>query len=152
MKDNAPQCMRTFETSDDVRQQVQRIQDSMAESSRGRFDVSRELDDLKVVVRLTVEFRSYLQLSCTHRFCLEYVCDSIRSGVDSYCNLTHAYKVLVGATESKIKWSSISIPLLKEQFVSMFSEFERETNFENKCRLLLDLFKVQMVVAAVSYD
>jgi len=152
MKDDLPQCTRTFETSDDVRQRVRTIQDSMEESSRGRFYVGEELDDLKFLVKLTVEFHAYLRLACTHRFCLEYACESIRSGVDSYCNLTHAYKVLVGATESKIEWNGISVPSLREQFTLMFGEFDGEINFENKCRLLLDLFKLQMVFAAVSYD
>jgi hypothetical protein len=40
----------------------------------------------------------------------------------------------------------------KTQFISMFNEFTKEANFENKCRLLLDLFKLQMVFASISYD
>ena len=30
-------------------------------------------------------------------------------------------------------------------FISTFNNFVEETNFENKCRLLLDLFKLQTV-------
>src|ERR1700704_4250058 len=107
MKEDFPQCFQTFETSDDVRQRVRTIQDFMVESSKGRFYEGEELDDLKNVVRLTVEFDSYLHLACMHRFCLEYACESIRSGVDSYCNLTHAYKVLVNARESTVAWGSL---------------------------------------------
>jgi len=66
--------------------------------------------------------------------------------------VTHAYKVLVNAKESKIEWGRLSIPLLEEQFAPMFAEFEQEANFENRCRLLLDLFKLQIVFAGMSYD
>ena len=44
-----------------------------------------------------------------------------------------------------------SMESFKSQFVSMFNQFTNETNFENKCRLLLDLFKLQIVFAGVSY-
>jgi hypothetical protein len=39
----------------------------------------------------------------------------------------------------------------KTQFVSMFKEFTEEVNFENKCRLLLDLFKLQIIFVGISY-
>jgi len=143
--------METVGTSKDVRQQVRTIQSLMEQSAEGSF-LEPELHDLRTVTGFTVEFHYYLQLSCTHPFCLGYVCDSIFSAVDSYQSLTHAYKVLANATESRIEWSSLSIPLLKERFVAMFGEFEREVNFISKCRLLLDLFKLQIVFAGASYD
>jgi len=34
----------------------------------------------------------------------------------------------------------------------MFNNIAAEGNFEIKCRLLLDLFKLQIVFAGVSYD
>jgi hypothetical protein len=34
----------------------------------------------------------------------------------------------------------------------MFNSFTKEVNFESKCRLLLDLFKLQIVFAGISYD
>jgi hypothetical protein len=46
----------------------------------------------------------------------------------------------------------ISTMSLKKQFLSWFHEFEIETSFEKKCRLLLDLFKLQIVFAGVLYD
>jgi hypothetical protein len=60
---------------------------------------------------------------------------------------------LVGATSSKVEWGMISSrESFKEKFIAMFDEFTQEVNFENKCRLLLDLFKLQMAFAAVSYE
>jgi hypothetical protein len=40
----------------------------------------------------------------------------------------------------------------KTQFVSMFNKFTKEVNFEKKCRLLLDLFKLEIVFAGISYN
>jgi hypothetical protein len=36
--------------------------------------------------------------------------------------------------------------------VGSFNKFTLEKNFEKKCRLLLDLFKLQIVFAGVFYD
>jgi hypothetical protein len=60
---------------------------------------------------------------------------------------------LVGATGSNVKWGMItSWESFKARFISMFDEFTAEVNFENKRRLLLDLFKLQIVFAGVSYE
>ena len=39
---------------------------------------------------------------------------------------------------------------LRDRFLSLYPEFVAETKFENKCRLLLDLFKLQIVFAGGS--
>jgi len=41
---------------------------------------------------------------------------------------------------------------LRDRFLSLYREFVAETKFENKCRLLLDLFKLQIVFAGAFYD
>jgi hypothetical protein len=150
----------------------------MVESAKSCFDES-ELGDLRAVIRLTVEFHHYLEHGSTemaralqagphasrfndlqsasadplNKYDLGYTCNSIRSGVDSFCNLNATYRILVGATGSKVEWGMISSrDLFKTQFMLMFNEFTEEANFENKCRLLLDLFKLQIVFAGVSYE
>jgi hypothetical protein len=164
--------------ADDVITRVKEIQTSMVEAAKSCFDES-ELGGLRCVIRLTLEFHDYLEhgsvemaarlqhgpspylLKDLHsaiadpfnKYDLEYACDSIRSGVDSFCILNASYRVLVGATSSKVEWGMISSrESFKEKFIAMFDEFTQEVNFENKCRLLLDLFKLQMAFAAVSYE
>jgi len=39
---------------------------------------------------------------------------------------------------------------IKDRFLALYPEFMVETAFENKCRLLLDLFKLQVVFAGRS--
>src|SRR5208282_3767867 len=134
-----------------------------------------EQDDLRILIRLTLEFDDYLKNgipglrviaeSERHRpggFIippneleleeLKYSLESIFSGIDSFRRVNAAYRVLVGATGSKVEWGMASMASLKEQFISMFHEFTAETSFEKKCRLLLDLFKIQIVFAGVFYD
>ncbi|MGB7173679.1 MAG: hypothetical protein WBD23_09015, partial [Candidatus Acidiferrales bacterium] len=74
-----PECVRLLR-ADAIRQRVQAIQASMKESADGCFSES-ELEHLGVVIRLAVELHEYFQLSCTHSFCLEYVSESIFSGI-----------------------------------------------------------------------
>jgi len=84
---------------------------------------------------------------------MESACRAIRSGVDSFCGLNATYRILSGATGSNIKWGMISSwESFKVRFISMFDEFTAEVHFENKCRLLLDLFKLQIVFAGVLYE
>jgi hypothetical protein len=154
------------------RKRVQTIQASMVKSVESCFSES-EQDGLRCLIRLTVEFDYYLkagnpplrklmeqsQLRLNTNIQikpkeneLRYSTESIFWGIDSFCHVNNAYNVLVGATKSRVRWGKVSMSSLKKQFVSMFKKFTFEKNFEKKCRLLLDLFKVQIVFAGVFYD
>jgi hypothetical protein len=164
--------------NDNVTKQVEEMQASMVESAKSSFD-DTEFGHLRAVIRLTVEFRDYVEhgsvdiaTSLLHRphakyvadalsastdpfnkYDLAYACESIRSGVDSFCRLSASYRLLDSATSSRVEWNMISSrDSFKTQFVSMFNKFTEEVNFENRCRLLLDLFKLQIVFAGVSYN
>jgi hypothetical protein len=150
MKSAQLQCIQPIETSTEVRLRVTMIQRFMVEAAQGCLSKT-ELDHLRAVIRLTVEFSYYLETACTHVSCTMYVSESIFSGIESYCSLTRAYSVLVAATESKIEWNAVSSTSISGQFVSTFDAFDREGSFERKCRLLLDLFKIQIIWAAMSY-
>src|SRR5471030_3020334 len=80
-------------------------------AARSTF-LESELDHLRVVVRLTVEFHDYLQQAGTGALDhtrLTYACESVFSGVDSFCIVNAAYRVLVGATNSRIGLATISM-------------------------------------------
>ncbi len=150
---------------------IKKIQTSMVESAKTTFE-DPELDCLRGLIRLTVEFYVYLHHGNSglrdpvehyqHRADgggqssdldeLKYRIGSIFSGIESFCRVNAAYSVLVGATSSKVEWDVTSMASLNNKFVSMFDDFNREENFEYKCRLLLDLFKLQIVFAGVFYN
>jgi hypothetical protein len=139
--------------SDDVVSEVRAIQASMVDEARSTFSES-ELESLRVVVRLAVEFRRFLRQpnSGLVQHSPAYVCGSVFSGVDAFCDVAAAYRVLVGSTNSRIDWPTMSRLSFAEEFESMFGKFEREDTFEEKCRLLLDLFKLQIVFAGIVYE
>ncbi len=145
-----PDCMSAYIT-DEAIQHVRRIQALMVELAGACFD-EKEQENLRIVVRLTVEFYYFIQQNCTHRFCSEYVSESIMCGFEWYSGLAHTYRVLQDTMESTIDWSHFSTSSLRKDFISMFHDFDKEIYFERKCRLLLDLFKLQIVFAAVFYE
>jgi hypothetical protein len=160
-----------------IKDHLLEIQASMLESKcvKSCFDEPQQ-DHLRALIRLTVEFYDYLQNSNSelrnivegfkHRLGsdikmppkelelneLKYRCGSIFSGIDSFCSVNAVYRVLAGATSSSVEWGNVSILSIKDQFVSAFHEFTKETDFEKKCRFLLDLFKMQIVFAGMFYD
>lgn len=150
MKSDFPQCVEVFR-SEHVVQRVQQTQASMIKSIEDCFSAS-ELDDLRCIVRLAIEFHYYLQLACDHSFCSEYVSGSIFSGIESFMSLAQAYRVLVGATKSQVEWRHLSLSSLKQKFAGLFEKFDKEEVFEKKCRYLLDLFKLQIVFTGIVYD
>lgn len=117
----------------DVFGRVQEIQASMVASAQSCFDQS-ELSHLRGVIRLTVEFHDYLENGSVdlatsilsgplakyvadvrhastdpfNKYDMEYACESIRSGVDSFCRLSASYKILDGATGGMVEWGVAS--------------------------------------------
>jgi hypothetical protein len=122
----------------------------------GSVVVARGIQQQPYVGLTSAEFRKDVRNASTdpfNKYDLGYVCESILSGVDSFWDLSAAYRRSVAETDSKIKWGMVSSrESFNAQFVSMFNEFTEEVNFESKCRLLLDLFKLQVVFAGISYD
>jgi hypothetical protein len=178
MSDNVQKQINGMRDSPEVFERVQEIQASMVESAESRFDES-ELGHLRCLIRLAVEFHDYLEhgsvkvarsmLQGPHakyvpdaqsasadpfnKYDLGFMCESVRSGVDSFCTLSTSYRMLDGATGSKVEWSMISSKeLFRANFAAMFRKFTEEMNFESKCRLLLDLFKLQIVFAGICYN
>jgi hypothetical protein len=163
---------------DDLIIRVKEIQSSMVESAKSCFS-EPELGHLRCLIRLAVEFHDYLEHGSAdvatrlldgplakyvadaqsasadpfNKYDLEYTCGSIRSGVPSFCLLSDRYRVMAGATGSRVEWGMISSrELFKKHFISMFNNFIEEVNFVSKYRLLLDLFKLQIVFAGISFS
>lgn len=156
-----------------TKRQIQEIQTSMIEGAKLCFS-GLEQEHLRCIIRLTGEFNNYLQngnpqlrtIALQHSQSdnlqvppnqlelndLKYSIESIFSGIDSFLSVGAAYRVLVGASSSEIEWGMVPMTSLKEQFFSLYDQFTMEANFEKKCRLLLDLFKIQIVFAGVFYD
>jgi len=143
---------------DDEIERVRAIQESMTESARPGFD-DDDIEQLCVLIRLTVEFYDYLRSAPPwpkfpgdpfHD--LTYQGDSILWNIDSFFKVLHSYCILVGATNTTIDWNAINLGSIRDTFLTTYEDFLREVIFEQKCRLLLDLFKLQIVFAGAFYD
>jgi hypothetical protein len=137
-----------------VVEHVRAIQTSVVEAGQSCF-LESELGHLRTLVRLTVEFLHYLQGEDPAPGIedkLGYVCESVFSGMDSFGLVRAAYQALPGARITVLDSAvGSSIESLKAEFLSLYREFSVESNFEIRCRLLLDLFKLQIVFAGLSY-
>jgi hypothetical protein len=140
-------------SKDYPRAEVDAIQASMLEGA-SHF-LGSEMDALRCVIRLTAEFFHILQrvdIDSINDYSLRYWGESVFSGVDSFASLCGAYRTIEGETRSKLPQRVTSRAALKEEFTAMYREFAGETNFEKRCRLLLDLFKLQIIFVGMTYD
>jgi hypothetical protein len=139
-------------------QRVQAIQLFMEESARPCFD-HKDIEQLRILIRVTVEFHDYLrsappwpQFPDDPFHDITYAIDKILINIDSFRTVLHSYGILVGSARSAIDWKAVEVESVRDRFLSLYPEFVAETKFENKCRLLLDLFKLQIVFAGAFYD
>ena len=140
--------------SDVLVNEVRAIQADMLESAAGSSFSESELDHLRGIIRLTVEFSHYLEgwdPAPNVENKVSYVCESVFAGVDSFEMVSWAYAVLQGACPSELAPGAKSIDSLREEFTLKYGEFIEEGDFERRCRVLLDLFKLQIVFAGLSY-
>jgi hypothetical protein len=156
---------------DDRLQRIRTIQETMVQWARASFSEC-ELEALCVLIRLATEFNDYLHeghpdlrgdsegIDRRHRggvsvdldeYASSYSNESTFSGIDFFCTVTHAYRVLMGAAKSEIEWPAISATSLKVLFISTYTTFDEMNDCQMKCRVLLDLFKIQLVFAGVTY-
>ena len=124
-----------------------------AESAKPGFNEA-DLSSLYTLINLTVEFQIYLQATNIlerERNDVVYACESIFSGIESFVVVNNSYKILVGSMTGELEWNLTNLGSLKERFIPLYQEFLAESAFERKCRLLLDLFKLQIVFAGMSF-
>lgn len=129
---------------------VTTLQRWMVDEAASCFEPS-DLEHLRVLVRLAVEFWYYVQ-GRYEPLDGRYVCDSIFSGVSSFQSVEAAYGVLVGARPSDIEWGAMTGSAVQRDYLATFERFDREQPFEERCRLVLDLFRLQLLFAATSYE
>jgi hypothetical protein len=140
--------------TEEIVKKVRATQAVMADAFETCF-LESEIVNLRVVIRLVIEFEAFIETfdyKSPYSNRVEYEIDSVFSGIQSFSSTIHAYGVLVGSVSSRINWNEISLPSFRDRFVTMFREFEAEASPENKCRILLDLYKLQIVFAGMLYD
>jgi len=113
-----------------------------------------EIQALRTIVRIALEVSAFLRgdepiVSAGRQ--LRYNLDTVISGIKSFTCLSGAYGVLVGALPSGLIWDEMSNDTLLVETLNFTQRFLDETDFMQKCRLLLDLFKLQLALVAIHY-
>ncbi|HWF12059.1 MAG TPA: hypothetical protein VG297_26505 [Bryobacteraceae bacterium] len=130
------------------------MQDSLIAAGKDLF-LPSELDDLRSIIRLTMEFFDYLQGGNPELglrdYDTRYRCDSIFSGVESFCLVSYAYDILPGALGTTLDHVITSEDRLRTEFLAKYDQFLLDNSFEMRCRLVLDLFKLQIIFAGLMY-
>jgi hypothetical protein len=142
----------------DLPNRVALVQVPLMEAGRP-YLVEQEIEWLRTLIRLAVEFEDRLQrtkIEAMERDEVQYLAGSVFSGLNCFLELGSSYHLLDGAGDTQVGWpvgSTIGSPLeLRQQYLTMYQEFLSETTFVNRCRLVLDLFKLQLIFVAIAYD
>lgn len=133
---------------------VDRIYEPAAEAARPGFN-EMDLRCLRSVISLTVDFHIYLEnvnVIAPDMNDVTYACESIFSGIESFVAVNNSYKILEGSLGSGLTWNLRSLESIKEHFAPTYQEFLSERKFEKQCRLLLDLFKLQIVFTGMLFQ
>jgi hypothetical protein len=125
----------------------------MEERGKPHF-TEAELEDLRCIIRITIEFSHFLESdgSRSAQRNVRYISESVFSGVDSFCSVSAALRPMADVTTTELQLAEINSTCLRQVFVSTYRNFLAEGNFEKQCRLLLNLFKMQIVFAGLYYD
>jgi hypothetical protein len=137
---------------------MEEIRDLMAVDARPGFSEA-DIEHLHVLIRLVTQFRDYLRsaapdlaISSSNFEETMYVIDAILFNVESFRKIMQSYSVLVGSEASTLSAKAITVASVGDQFLKLYDVFLHEAGFEPRCRLLLDMFKLEIVFAGAYYD
>ena len=144
---------------DDEIQIVSKIRATMVQEPEADFG-EKEIENLGILIRLSVQFYNFLTSrgrwpvfpeDSFHN--ITYVAESILWNVNSFIYLSrNSYGIMEGRTRSAIDWNTVTAQSVKDRYLSIYQEFIAEADFLKKYRLLLDLYKLQLVYAGMFYD
>jgi hypothetical protein len=152
---------RTRKALQEEAARVRVIVGSVEEAARDAFLHDEEdMEKLRTLIRVTVEFRHFL-LSIPpwphfpedpfHN--MSYMLDKILFHVDWFRDMVHLYGIVADPKRrTTIDWDTITGGSLRDRFLALYDRFLNEADFQNKFRLLLDLFTLQIVYAGMFYD
>lgn len=138
----------------EIRGEVTKIYEFMADSKESSF-LESENAAVFELIKVTVEFWHYLlsaNIDSPDDDALRYACESTFAAVDEFCLISSAYRMQPGARRSSRLVEIPSSLTVKNLYISTYRQLSLETTFEGKCRLLLELFKMQMIFAGLRYE
>lgn len=148
-----------------MREEAERIRSIVAsteEAGQAILDEAFDQNDrekLRTLIRVTVEFNDYLRSippwphfpdDAFHN--MTYMVDKILIHVDWFRDMIHLYGILVGSAGSTVNWNNGTAGSIEKEFLKLYDELLAQRDFLKRFRLLLDLYKLQIVYAGMFYD
>jgi hypothetical protein len=127
---------------------------SALRASAAAYGLGPDLGNYDVVIRLTMEFSQFLvdlEGGPVEPAEIRYKCESVFSGTESFCQLSSDYRVMSDEVRTD-EWPTVSFAQLRGEFMTKYRRFLEETDFPLRCRLLLDLFKLQLLFTGMAYE
>lgn len=107
---------------------------------------------LRCLIRLNVEFFYHLQdEDMNEQSELRYLGNSIFSGIESFCLVSMTYRAMRGDTANQFIEEVVSKKSVKEEFIFYYQKFLAETDFDERCKLILILFRLQLIFTGLTY-
>jgi len=114
-------------------------------------EVPMELDHLAGLIRVVELFNADIcegTLFAARRMPSSMWCDSIFAGVSSFLRISDSARIL---SELELTvWPSMTGPELMNEFRVSYQKFHSDDDFEHRLVLLLDLYKLQILWAAMN--
>ena len=130
---------------------VRCMQQSMVGKEPDYFSES-DIDSLNCLTRIAVEFyyRYLNDLYSADTEIVRYAAESVFACVDTFVSLNSSFTM--SATKAGAShWEIVPPASLREHFIETYRSFENETEFLNRCGLLLDLFRLELILSTLAY-
>jgi len=115
-------------------------------------EVPMKLDHLAGLIRIVELFNADIcegTLFAARRMPANMWCDSIFAGVSSFLRIRDSARIL---SELELTvWPSMTGPELMNEFRASYLKFHSADDFEHRLVLLLNLYKLQILWAAMNY-
>ena len=136
---------------EDIYPIINAMQDTMLAEAKAS-EVPMELDHLASLIRVVELFNADIcegTLFAARRMPPNMWCDSIFASVKSFLLIRDSARIL---SELELTvWPSMTGPELMNEFRVSYHKFHSADDFEHRLVLLLDLFKLQILWAAMNY-
>jgi len=139
--------------NDSISLQIEQ-RERMAQLAKSNY-LEEDLEDLLVTTRIAVEVYAWLKVTSTDSLNpneAEYHCETIFSGIDFFMRTCGNYAALKDTVPSQIHWGALSVSSLSSLIIATYDNFDAENVFFKKCRLLLDLYRMELVFASIVYS
>ena len=115
---------------------------------------ARETDSLKALIRVALEVGDFIERDkeFKDKDKLAYNLDTVLSAVESFMTVAYTYNDFENKVKSRFSnEQQLSLERIVYTICDWLLDFEEENDFLKKCRLLLDIYKLELALVSICY-